>query len=196
MVDKNIEKSKSEESYEVSLKLRNFEIDLFWKRALFFWGFIASAFWGLIEVKTKHPEFAPLVAGFGVICSLCWLLTNRGSKRWHENWEQNWEKYGKEGNFIDESIYKPVEIKNKGLLGACKYSPSKLSILLSYFVLVLWLIVFVNEVFVVFIQPAEYNSYCFCLLDVRILMAIISIIITIIGILFALLCAKSSEEDK
>lgn len=196
MVEKNIEESKLKESYEVSLKLRNFEIDLFWKRALFFWGFIASAFWGFIEVKTKYPEFAPLVAGFGIICSLCWLLTNRGSKRWHENWEQNWEKYGKEGGFIDESIYKSVEIENKGLLGASKYSPSKLSILLSYFVLVLWVIVFINEVVVVFIQSAGHNSCCICLSDVRTLMTIISITITVIWIHFALICAKSSKQDK
>jgi hypothetical protein len=32
--------------FEVALKTRNFEIDLFWKRSFFFWRFISAAFVG------------------------------------------------------------------------------------------------------------------------------------------------------
>ena len=38
------EKMKDEKKFEICYKNRNFEIELFWKRSLFFWGFIASAF--------------------------------------------------------------------------------------------------------------------------------------------------------
>ncbi|WP_444861012.1 RipA family octameric membrane protein [Vibrio splendidus] len=31
------------EAYKVAIATRNFEIDLYWKRSLFFWGFIATA---------------------------------------------------------------------------------------------------------------------------------------------------------
>ena len=50
---------KKAKRYDVSLQTRNFEIDLFWKRALFFWGFIAAAFIAFAAFsgdKTANPK--------------------------------------------------------------------------------------------------------------------------------------------
>jgi hypothetical protein len=37
-------KRRLERKYQTAIEIRNFEIELFWKRALFFWGFIALSF--------------------------------------------------------------------------------------------------------------------------------------------------------
>jgi hypothetical protein len=40
--------------FEVALQTRNFEIDLFWKRSLFFWGFISAAFVGYAALRQSE----------------------------------------------------------------------------------------------------------------------------------------------
>lgn len=138
--------NRNEKCFEVSLRLRNFEIELFWKRALFFWGFIASAFAGFIALKTNYSNYAFLVASFGFICSLCWSLTNRGSKRWHENWEQRSALYGKTivGDLLIE--ISPIQTEKGWWLRARNFSPSKLTIALSDYTTFLWLVIIIGSV--------------------------------------------------
>lgn len=73
--------------------LRSFEIDLFWKRATYFWGFQAGIFaaFGLI-LSGDGALFRPmgvLLAVAGVFTSLANLAAGRGSKFWQENWEKH-----------------------------------------------------------------------------------------------------------
>jgi hypothetical protein len=70
--------------FDVAVQVRNFEIDLFWKRSVFFWGFIASAFIGYAALRKDSPNLALLIACFGMVCSCAWTLLNRGSKYWQE----------------------------------------------------------------------------------------------------------------
>jgi hypothetical protein len=67
-----------------------FEIDLFWRRSLFFWGFLSAAFiaCGTLSSQKADPDVIFAIACFGIICSLTWTLVNRGSKYWHKAWEQ------------------------------------------------------------------------------------------------------------
>ncbi|WLD94624.1 hypothetical protein [Alkalihalobacillus sp. AL-G] len=133
----NIESDSETKRFEVSLQTRNFEIELFWKRSLFFWGFIASAFIGFANLFDKNFYLSIIIANFGFICSLCWTLVNRGSKFWQENWEskvadKELSKYSK--------LFTEIEpVQNKfPLLQARKYSVSKLAIGLSDYVVILW----------------------------------------------------------
>ncbi len=45
--------------YEASVKAYQFELDLFWKRSLFFWGFIGAAF-----VALTSKEATPRASGY------------------------------------------------------------------------------------------------------------------------------------
>ena len=129
------ELSKTRLSYAV--QARQVEIDLFWRRALFFWGFIGAAFVALVVTWHQHPILSIAVSCFGVICSLCWTLANRGSKYWYEAWEAKVEREEKKclGKLFSE--IEPVQ--TQGLwLSARRYSVSKLAIALSDFVFVLW----------------------------------------------------------
>ncbi len=129
---------KNERAFQTSLDTRKFEIELFWKRSLFFWGFIASAFVAFATLYKENSKYAIVIAGFGCICSLVWTLANRGSKFWQENWES---KVAKLEDSLVGKLFKDVEGVQKKfiLLRAQKYSVSKLAIALSDYVLIIWL---------------------------------------------------------
>lgn len=139
---------KCSKRFEIALQTRNFEIDLFWKRSLFFWGFISAAFVTYAALRKIHLELGIVVACFGVVCSFAWTLLNRGSKYWQESWEQKVEKLAKiEGeNFFTEE----EGVLDKGWwLSARKYSVSKLVIAFSDYLCLLW----------VFLLGAEIINY-------------------------------------
>jgi hypothetical protein len=140
-MNKDCEHCKNEKKYDVILQTRNFEIELFWKRALFFWGFIASAFVAYAAlVKDQHMLTATLIACFGFVCSISWSLANRGSKYWQENWEEALTEAEAEVTGPLFSIVR--EPQNKGIwLSAKKYSVSKIAIALSDFTCLVWLII-------------------------------------------------------
>ena len=55
--------------------MRKFEIDLFWKRSLFFWTFIGAALVAYAALmKEREDELSFAVACFGALCSLAWTL--------------------------------------------------------------------------------------------------------------------------
>src|SRR5271157_5024619 len=84
----NRSESLSLEIYKISIQTRNFEIELFWKRSLFFLGFIASAFVGFAATYRTNISLGLVFACLGVVCSFAWSLANRGSKFWYEHWEK------------------------------------------------------------------------------------------------------------
>jgi hypothetical protein len=128
--------------FDVSVQIRNFEIDLFWKRSLFFWGFISAAFIGYAALRQSGLRI--LVACFGMVCSCAWSLVNRGSKYWQENWEAKVERFELPVTgplFAEEGA---PQDKGRWLRGR-KYSVSKLAIALSDYVFLLWFAVVMGE---------------------------------------------------
>src|ERR1035441_7663249 len=75
---------------EYAADVRKFEVERFWQRSIFFWGFIAAAFVAYAQSAGKG-DLAFLIACFGLVCSIAWTLQNRGSKYWYEAWEKKVE---------------------------------------------------------------------------------------------------------
>lgn len=76
------------EALKCALDIRKFEIELYWKRATYFWTLIAASFAGyfsLASLKTPGPGLVFLVSCIGLLLSIGWYLANRGSKFWQEN---------------------------------------------------------------------------------------------------------------
>lgn len=75
----------------VAHEIRRFEIELYWKRATYFWAFQLVAFAALSLIfkdgGLKSPALLPVPAAIGVITAVAGILTARGSKFWQENWE-------------------------------------------------------------------------------------------------------------
>ncbi|HLL70804.1 MAG TPA: hypothetical protein VK363_05190 [Pyrinomonadaceae bacterium] len=135
---------------EHALETRKFEIELYWKRATYFWTFIAAAFaaYGVIRASkdiAQREHLSVLVGVLGFVFSFAWQAVNRGSKYWQENWENHVAIL--EDNVIGP-LYKTVSKRPRAtginekirdiLTGPREYSVSKVNQLVSLFVTFIW----------------------------------------------------------
>jgi len=123
---------------EIAADVRKFEIEKFWQRSIFFWGFIGAAFVAYAQLfgRGDLPFF---VACFGLVCSVAWTLQNRGSKYWQEAWEAKVESV--ERSVLGVGLFANREPRQpKGFWGAWTFSVSKLTIALSDFTVLVWIV--------------------------------------------------------
>lgn len=91
--------SKQSTAYKVASDIRKFEIDKYWQRTLYFWGFISAIYIAYFNVLkdlyskdgVQSHGTIPLfiLSVLGLIFCFSWLLVCKGSKHWQENWEQH-----------------------------------------------------------------------------------------------------------
>jgi RsiW-degrading membrane proteinase PrsW (M82 family) len=126
-------------AFKKAWETRNFEIDKFWQRSMFFWGFIALIFTGYVTVltgessqtaKEMYLDFYLIL--LGIIFSYAWLLVIKGSKRWQENWEQHIDCLEDE---ITGPLYKTLFYK-----GEKYYSVSRINQILAWVVIGTWIL--------------------------------------------------------
>ena len=95
-----------------ALEIRKFEIDLYWKRAAYFWTFIGAslAAYGLVATKSErsNPPLLVPICCLGFLFSLGWFLGNKGSKLWQENWENH---VGMLEDHVFGPLYKTVLVR-------------------------------------------------------------------------------------
>ncbi|NLY12364.1 MAG: hypothetical protein GXZ10_01970 [Gammaproteobacteria bacterium] len=133
-----------------ALDIRKFEIELYWKRATYFWAFIAAAFAGYaLTYKTadSEPWLSMLFAALGLVFSFAWYLVNRGSKFWQSNWERHVDLLE---DITLGPLYKIVAVTqdnsgNNPLISPAQFSVSKINQILSVFVAAVWLLLFVRS---------------------------------------------------
>jgi len=132
-----------EEALKCALDIRKFEIELYWKRATYFWTLIAAAFAGyvaLASVEEVNPGLVFLICCLGVLLSAAWYLVNRGSKFWQENWERHVDILEDE---IMGPLYKTTLSRDSFFFlkfwTGYPYSVSKINQLVSLFVLIVWI---------------------------------------------------------
>lgn len=86
---------KIKEAYNKSHEIRKFEIELYWKRAAYFWAFITVVFGVIITLlSSKDPIknesiIIQAISVIGIISCLSFTLANIASKYWQKNWEHN-----------------------------------------------------------------------------------------------------------
>ncbi|EJB8504582.1 hypothetical protein MW364_002760 [Vibrio parahaemolyticus] len=169
--------------YDVALATRNFEIELFWKRSVFFWGFIASAFVGYATVVKDNPKLAFVLACFGFVCSVAWSLVNRGSKYWQENWESIVADI--ENDITGELFKYRSPQQDKGVwLTSRQFSVSKVTIALSDFTCLIWFGFMLYHL-------VKQLQVSLCLQDG--LLVAIAFFITIIFVMFMVAFGRSSD---
>lgn len=132
------------EALRVALDIRKFEIELYWKRASYFWTFIAASLAGymLLQQGTGPGSFGStyLLTSLGFTFSLAWYFVNRGSKTWQRNWES-------QVDLLEDEIMGPLyksEINRYGnrfwdLASGYHFSPSRINQLLGVSITVVWL---------------------------------------------------------
>lgn len=134
-----------------ALEIRKFEIDLYWKRASYFWTFIGATLAGFVAVQVsttlRKDDMSVLLASLGLVFSVAWLFVNRGSKYWQENWEYHVDMLEDSVNgplykvVLERSVPKNLNDRAVHLLtGPSPVSVSKINQLISLFVTVIWII--------------------------------------------------------
>ena len=165
-------------AFEKAWEIRNFEIDKFWQRSMFFWGFIAFIFTGYIivvtgenceEAKRMYLDFYLIL--LGGIFSVAWLLVICGSKRWQENWEKHIDFLEDE---ITGPLYKTIYHRKKNY-----YSVSGINKILAWVVIATWIVLLLQYL---------YNNFIISNLSETIGNIIKIVIFLIIPLLSAFFC--------
>jgi hypothetical protein len=126
-----------------ALDIRKFEIELYWKRASYFWAFIAATFAGyfiLQKDQTGPFESSYIVACLGFTFSVAWYFVNRGSKVWQRNWET-------QVDLLEDEIMGPLykigvnryTYSFVNVEGGYPFSPTNINHILGLFVTSIWL---------------------------------------------------------
>lgn len=126
-------------AFKKAWETRNFEIDLYWKRAGYFWAFEIPIFAGYVtivsstaydRIKINSPEVLFYITCIGVIISFAWLFVNKGSKQWQRHWEHHIDMLE---DLETGPLYKTVFINNT-------FSVSKINEMVSKFFVFVWCI--------------------------------------------------------
>jgi hypothetical protein len=175
-------------AYETAVDTRKLEIELFWSRSLFFWGFIASAFVAYATLRRFSSDISVVVACFGFVCSIAWSLGNRGGKFWQESWETKVERI--EPDVTGPMFAQPEKVrsdKNCWLRGR-RFSVSKLAIALSDYTIILWFSIIVWEAIRMFVGSS-------CITYIKPLLIVSFIIFTAIFGISLFIAGKSTMRD-
>lgn len=130
-----------------ALDIRKFEIELYWKRATYFWAFLAvtlAGYFTLLAAKIEEDakkDALLTVSCLGAVFSVTWYFVNRASKFWQENWEHHVNLLeGKVIGPLYETVLGDRDIRFRKLSGPYPFSVSKLNQILSLFVVGLFVL--------------------------------------------------------
>jgi hypothetical protein len=142
----DIPEEKAKKAFELAWATRNFEIELYWKRANYFWAFIASTFVGYFALvnaanyvtkdKFDHVEVYFIIC-IGFTLSIAWISTNKGSKSWQRNWEAHVD-------LLEDKFTGPLY---KTVYSTKTYSVSKINEIVSFMFAFVWLLLGVKYLF-------------------------------------------------
>lgn len=139
---KDLGKNEKKEIFNMAWDSRKFEIELYWKRAVYFWAFQAVALAGYFAIlstndfseKNNSLFYANCI---GFITSLGWYLINKGSKSWQRHWESIVDILE---DMVIGKLYKTVTTNKT-------YSVSKINELISLFFTLMWLVNMISLLF-------------------------------------------------
>lgn len=138
-----------EAAFKQASDIRKFEIELYWKRATYFWALIVVAFAGYFSVlsidmgKLNDKYLVSLVISCtGLVFTFAWFLSGKGSKYWQENWENHLDLLE---NKITGPLYKTkigreneTRFIEKYITGPSEVSVSKINQWVALYVSLIW----------------------------------------------------------
>jgi NADH:ubiquinone oxidoreductase subunit 5 (subunit L)/multisubunit Na+/H+ antiporter MnhA subunit len=150
---------KRKEALKQAIDIRKFEIDMYWKRATYFLTFIVAAFAAYFivlaskDINAARQNFMLfLIGGLGFMFSFSWYLMNKGSKFSQENWESHVD-------FLEDEIIGPlykIVIERNRKMTRRRFSVSKINLTLSLFFTSIWIIIGLDILSGIFIQPGFF----------------------------------------
>jgi hypothetical protein len=148
---------KIEAALKVAHETRRFEIELYWKRATYFWAILAVAFAGYFTAQNANNAFGTVLIGnIGLILGVAWYLVNRGGSSWQQNWELHVDLL-EDG--ITGPLYKTLINRKRylfwDLTGPYPFSPTRVNAIVSMFIACIWL-------------PLIWQAYAALFLDAKV----------------------------
>ncbi|MBI4006526.1 MAG: hypothetical protein HY356_07635 [Gammaproteobacteria bacterium] len=139
---------KEQDALKDAIETRKLEVDLYWRRASYFWTLSTVAFTGFFALQNsdKAPKASlVIISCIGFLFSLAWLLASRGAKHWQANWEAQVE-------MLEDQIIGPLfktSIKPEGSIwnpfSSYPFSVTKINQLLSFFLTIIWVVLIVQS---------------------------------------------------
>lgn len=178
--------------------IRKFEIELYWKRAAYFWALIAVAFAGYFSILSSANIPSKFFLSFVVSCigfvfTFAWFLSSRGSKYWQENWENHLDLLEDK---ITGPLYKTLlerpgydNLAEKLITGPMSVSVSKINQWVCFFIVIVW---FLLTAF------STYNSLSYLNLPLdkwlKIIMYVIILFLTLFSCVMMFSFGKTHKE--
>ena len=214
-IDVNSTKTSYEKALDIALDTRKFEIDLYWKRANYFWLFVAAMFTAFfvvannlykeIEVfdvnlkvyhKVPHLEFMNLyflliISFLGFTFSLGWYYVNRASKFWQNNWEAHVDLLSKKNH---GELFTTIKASNRDFWKLDKeypFSVSRVNQLLSLITTFIWMIMFLGSIYFLLSNKFSFSISDSC----NIIFLFVSLLIFLIYIFVFTNYSKSFIKD-
>lgn len=142
-----------EELLKIAMETRKFEIELYWKRASYFWLFVAAffaAYYGTLpnvsQTSGYRIENILLTIG-GYALSLSWFYANRGSKYWQENWEKHITVLSEHLKMPIFDLLKSNKSPLWNILASYPYSVSRINQVLNIIIVITWGILLVTRAY-------------------------------------------------
>ncbi|WOE68259.1 hypothetical protein RY972_09540 [Aeromonas allosaccharophila] len=144
-------------AYYQAADIRKFEIDMYWKRATYFWALIAVAFAAFFAISSaEHLStqdknlYLSAISSAGFIFTFAWFSVNKGSKYWQENWENHLDLLEDKitGPLYKTKLERPKNDSclEKLIIGPQPYSVSKINQIVAVFTMLIWLF-FMGSIF-------------------------------------------------
>ena len=162
---------------EKAWAIRNFEIEMYWKRANYFWAFIASSFVGYFALINSEsycvPDGLNHVEVYFMICigfalSVAWVFVNRGSKTWQRHWEAHID-------LLEDRLTGPLY---KTVYSTKTYSVSKINEIISIMFALIWILLAIKY----FIEQDVFNygdgviNWLIIIASIIVVLAVISMV--------------------
>lgn len=141
-------KGKEKAALKDAIETRKLEVDLYWRRASYFWTLSTVAFTGFFTLQNSvnAPKESLVIVGcIGFLFSIAWLLASRGAKHWQANWEAQVE-------MLEDGVIGPLfktSVKPEGSIwnpfSSYPFSVTKINQLLSLFLTIVWVVLVVQS---------------------------------------------------
>jgi hypothetical protein len=139
---KKLEPEKREKVFDLAWRSKEFEIELYWKRAGYFWTFQTLIFAGFFSIASssefdEKKYYLHYIICFGFITALAWWFINKGSKTWQRHWEKIVDVLE---DYVIGKLYKTNSSQKT-------FSVSKINELISKYFMLIWLYLLIKSAF-------------------------------------------------
>ncbi len=179
-------KSTIERTLDRAHQTRNFEIELYWKRANYFWILQAAVFtaFGLSisaeNIEQNLKEILPIIFScLGFLCAYAGYLSAQASKFWQKNWEKHIDMLEDQ---LEGHLYKTVWIDSNGVKHSISNLNGSLVACFNWFWLAL-ILYFCGKLMFKICLTLGYTLICPCSynIDLKATFTTIFILLTIFG---------------